>query len=266
MIDKIYILNAADQTERLGHCYRMLKNRKIPDEKIAVWTAKTCQPYKKTRDLCEAAAAEGYKFFEKLLQTKEYNTCNITNLAQTWSHCAFLQHITVSGETAILLYDDQKINCTLSDLENALDVLPDKNKLDIASLSCDLCYSCQLIEDTCWIESGRACLDSALLYTPKGAENIRTYLDTYTDNLYSGEYFWIIKDNIEYFDHFYGLLINPSPENMKNLRSLHDNLKNYTSFDLAAVENDVPIVLSTIHDHNPKGDLYLRPIEHTRDS
>lgn len=277
MIDNIYMLNVPEETERLRICTDELHRCGVPTEKIKVWEAKSHKPFAKSRDLCEAAAADGFAFFQIALEIGLHNNCFIGYLAQAWNYFSFMRYIVETNETSILLHDDSYFACAYKDLVKACSELPNQDKFHLASLSVTSGENYELPQwlhsKSCW-EQGLREIDSVdwgVLYSPKGAAFFLERSVSLVEHMF-GNWSWAIfwRDiTLITHPHIYSLTVAPTPTNIKNIEEIHRIIKeNLTKrprslgyFDYSAVLGIVG-VKSTLHDKNCK---YIRPIGATKD-
>ena len=73
MIDEVVILNLPRCVDRKDHCIRKLIESGTPPNKIQVWEAKDDMGYEKTRQVCEAAIADGFPHFGDFLERRLQN-------------------------------------------------------------------------------------------------------------------------------------------------------------------------------------------------
>ena len=265
MIDKIYILNISSETERLRLCTEKLRDIGTPAEKIAVFEASTADRFEKTRELCEAAAAE-FVFFQKLLDREHHNLCYIGYLAQAWSYLRFYRHVQKTGETAVLLHDDQRFRCSFSDLQKAVAMLP--SSFLFATLSaCAVPGTHQWLPGTPWYR-GFIELDSpndfGILYNSNKIDMIFDCVEDDVRRIQTGWLAQALWNNIEDKD-VYALSINPIPENLgrldKIIRSMHK--KGYEPEYMALWGIDGLGYDSALH--NMETGIPMRTIESTKD-
>ena len=269
MIDKIYILNLERDKRRLGYTYRELLNSEFPQEKIFVWTAKSCQPYEKTVDLCTAAAAEGFRFFQNIIDNESYKQCSITYLALTWGYLRFYRHLQETGETAILMHDDMYFRCTYEELDTVCKQLP--NTLIYAFLHYVITpeywdKDC-LYHNTVWRSGIDICgSDVVMLYTPKGAQYLLT-LSEKLQHVALGWWLQALRDNppTDLNASIFNLVINPTQENRQSIGSIikHFNKGDFDTGGYKSATYNIPeIQTSSIHQANNSGKI-LRPIDTT---
>ena len=264
MIDKIYILNISSETERLRLCTEKLNDIGIPAEKIAVFEASTADRFEKTRELCEAAAAE-FVFFQKILDREHHNLCYIGYLAQAWSYLRFYRHVQKTGETAVLLHDDQRFRCSFSDLQKAVAMLP--SSFLLATLNAHAVPAAhQWVKGTPWYR-GFIELDSpndfGILYNPNKIDMIFDFIEDNARLIQTG---WIAQALWQMEDKdIYSLSVNPIPENLGRLdeiiRSMHKDGYNPECMALWGIDGlgyDSAL-------HNMETGIPMRTIESTKD-
>ena len=250
MIDKVYILNIATETRRRDLCYQKLCEAGTPAEKIEVFEASTHDQFEKTRQLCEAAAAEKFGFFQKLLDTKYYNTCHIGYLAQAWSYLRFYRHIQETGETAILLHDDNKFQCSYNDLQNVCQGLPPSFLFAVLQVG-DVPNVGQWIKGTPWIKGfvpNGSPRDYGILYNPNRVDFLFRYLEDNAERCSLGwlaNSLWHIED-----DGIWTLFINPVPENLEQLNEIIESIfQNGYSQEYMTIHGISELALdSSLHD------------------
>ena len=226
MIDKFYILNIATETKRRDLCYQGICAAGTPAEKIEVFEASTPDTYEKTRQLCEAAAAEKFGFFQTLLDTKHYNMCHIGYLAQAWSYLRFYRHIQETGETAVLLHDDHLFRCSYDDLQNACQELPASFLFAILQGN-GVPNTKQWIKGTPWIKGfvpKCSPQDFGILYNPNRVDFLFKYLEDNAESCAMGWLaysLWHIKDK-----GIWTLLINPVAENLVHIDEIFESIQN----------------------------------------
>ncbi len=233
MIDKVYILNVESETERRELCYNALVRQGFPASKIEIFNAKHYLDYQDKQQLCEAAASQGFDLFKNLLNTGNVKECYQTYLAQDWSYMTFYKHLLETNENAILIHDDVAFGCTDTELVRAFDMLPRPENILFAPLSTYITEN--ITEATCFLNDKspwRKQLlptslfwnDLAIFYTPRGCELLLEYFN----KLCRIELGWLLKC----FDHniikalsgIYVLLVNPTSENLKNIRSIQKQI------------------------------------------
>lgn len=278
MIDNIYILNGIAYEAHRIKCKNKLLDAGVPENKIKVWTAKYHNPYGKSRDLCEAAAQDGFPFFQKLLDLGKHNTAFIGYLAQTWSYLCFMRHIVENNETSILMHDKYQLRCTFDELDNACGQLPYQKYFMYASLAC---VTGKIYQEPQWVNKksvfGKGLIpdqsmDWAMLYSPKGAAFLLNHLEQIVQNVNNGWFgslVWSDKTITEH-KHVFSLCVNPTPDNVKNIvniqKAFKDNLTNrdlntFGFYQYIAIDG-IPGITTTLH--NKKGQ-WIRPLESTRD-
>ena len=102
----IYILNLPRDTHRFDLCYKDLCAKGVPTEKIHTWVANDDRDYEKTREVCEAAIADGFSEFQRFLDRDQHNKYNIAIFTQSWNYCRFFRHLIDEQKTALLIHDD----------------------------------------------------------------------------------------------------------------------------------------------------------------
>ena len=229
-MDKIYILNVKGQIDRLNSCLTSLEKSGFSSEHIDICEAKSCAPYRTTRELCEDAAADGFKFFNNILKNDNYKEYYITYLALTWGYFRFMRHITETGETATLIHDDVVFNCSFQDLKNVWALLPFYDPIVPVFISCLLShyYDPQILENnaSCWLNGvpGADCIDWAIAYTPESAKFTLDYYSN-VDVMPLG---WFATHLRSTFKNL-GLIINPKLENLNNIEKINKQIANMLS-------------------------------------
>ena len=106
MIDEVVILNLPRSVDRKDYCIGKLMERGTPANKIRVWAAKDDRDYEKTRDVCEAASADGFSIFAELLESGVHNRRPIAIITQGWNNLRVLREYSQSDKTVVFLQDD----------------------------------------------------------------------------------------------------------------------------------------------------------------
>lgn len=102
----IYILNLPRDTYRYNLCYKNLCAKGVPIQRIHTWVANDDRDYEKTRQVCEAAIADGFLKYQSFLDRGEHDQWNIAIFAQSWNYCRFFRHLIDEQKTALLIHDD----------------------------------------------------------------------------------------------------------------------------------------------------------------
>ena len=125
----IYILNLPRATHRFESCSKELRAREIPVESIHTWVANDDMDYEKTREVCEAAIADGFPKYQSFLDKGQQNACNIAHLTQSWNWCRFFRHLIEAQKTALFIQDDVMLGpeMTYQVLNEMVDCLHDRN-------------------------------------------------------------------------------------------------------------------------------------------
>ena len=126
----IYILNLPRDTHRLTLCHKELCARGIPAEKIHTWVANDDRDYEKTRQVCEAAIADGFPKYQSFLDRGEHNKRNIAIFTQSWNYCRFFRHLIEIQKDAVLIHDDMKFSprMTYASLNEVIDFLHNRDE------------------------------------------------------------------------------------------------------------------------------------------
>lgn len=176
MIDKIYILNEKEEVERKEKCRELLLEQGVPKSRIRLFKAKSHRGFEKSRDLCEAAAAEGFTFFDEYLKHGYHNTAQIAYLGMTWSYLSFCQHIVDTQETSMFIADDICFNFTWKEFKKSLQDIPAQPVFQFGILQTkeilfdDYEY---LSDDSHWIKGTSIFMhDWALVFTPEFASKL----------------------------------------------------------------------------------------------
>lgn len=182
MIDKIYILNVKSQKHRLTTCYNKLKEI-IPEENIGVFEASAAEDFSKTRELCVAAADDGFPFFQTILDNRIHNKALIGYLAQGWSYLRFLRHIQETKENAVLLHDDHYLTCSFNELLDLFQLLPKPPALVVFTTRPITDKSMQALPNSTWLKglNEHSC-DYGIYYTPEIARSLLEELNNHTSN------------------------------------------------------------------------------------
>ena len=106
MIDEVVILNLPRCTDRKDYCVSKLIERGTPPNKIRVWEAKDDMDYEKTRQVCEAAIADGFSHFGELLDRGKHNLRPIAIITQAWNNLRMFREYSQSDKTIVFLQDD----------------------------------------------------------------------------------------------------------------------------------------------------------------
>lgn len=112
-------------------CQGALRAKGTPVYRIQVWEAQDDLNYKKTREVCEAAIADGFPQYQSFLDEEQHNACNIAHLTQSWNYCRFFRHLIDEQKTALLIHDDVMFGegMTYSVLNEMVDYLHDTDEL-----------------------------------------------------------------------------------------------------------------------------------------
>ena len=127
----IYILNLPRSTHRLTLCREELCARGIPIEKIHTWVANDDWNYEKTRQVCEAAIADGFPKYQSFLDKGQHNKEGIAIFTQSWNYCRFFRHLIETQKDAVLIHDDMKfdLGMTYESLNEVTDFLHSRDEL-----------------------------------------------------------------------------------------------------------------------------------------
>lgn len=127
----IYILNLPREMKRRYMTEGALRAKGVPSSKIHIWEANDDQDYEKTRQVCEAAIADGFPQYQSFLDKGQHNACNIAHLTQSWNWCRFFRHLIEEQKTALLIQDDVMLGpkMTYEVLNKMVDCLQDRNKI-----------------------------------------------------------------------------------------------------------------------------------------
>ena len=126
----IYILNLPRATHRLTLCREELCAKGIPIEKIHTWVANDDRDYGKTRQVCEAAIADGFPKYQSFLDKGQHNKEGIAIFTQSWNYCRFFRHLIEIQKDAVLIHDDMKFDqgMTYASLNEVIDFLHNKDE------------------------------------------------------------------------------------------------------------------------------------------
>ena len=102
----IYILNVPREVKRRYVTEGALRAKGVPSSKINVWKANDDIDYEKTRQVCEAAIADGFPEFQVRLDNGQHNKKGIVHVTQSWNYCRFFRHLMDKQKTALLIHDD----------------------------------------------------------------------------------------------------------------------------------------------------------------
>lgn len=253
MIDRYYILNLRKKRERLLDSASMLVGAGVDVADISVWDAIDDCNFSSVVELCERASSD-CNYFKFLLDSGMHTHCRIAYLCQFWGHIRFMKHVLFTDSKFVLIYDDQDLSCSSEDINKALSILPNFDRLHVAYLSCcrknDDWNTLEFIDSTGWIKAHLFCLDGAIYYTPSGAKYLLDFFDSYQGYPYWGEYHHMVLHSLDALTDFYGvgLMINPAIGlDFKNNSNLH-KVMDCSSFELAAVKNRDMSFDSSIHD------------------
>ena len=126
----IYILNLPRETHRFSLCHKELCARGIPTEKIHTWVANDDRDYEKTRQVCEAAIADGFPKYQSFLDKGQHNEEGIAIFTQSWNYCRFFRHLIETQKDAVLIHDDMKFDpgMTYATLNEVIDFLHNRDE------------------------------------------------------------------------------------------------------------------------------------------
>ena len=116
MIDSVYILNLPREIKRRYVTEGGLLAKGVPLSKVNVWVANDDRDYEKTRQVCEAAIADGFPEFQVHLDHGWHNDYNIGLLTQTWNYCRFFRYLADIDETVLLIHDEMKLGMEFNHL------------------------------------------------------------------------------------------------------------------------------------------------------
>lgn len=116
-IDEFIILNLPAHIERKWACIGSLTTSGFDLGKLRFWDAIPGTNFADTRQICEAAADDGFPEFLKFYNEEKYgihhyvigNTSEIRHLrivSQAWSYFQMLRHVSENGINALIMYDD----------------------------------------------------------------------------------------------------------------------------------------------------------------
>ena len=277
MIDRIYIINLEHERTRKELCRTHLLKAGVPPEKISVWKASDNTFFPKTRDLCEAAADDGFLFFKKILEENMQNEAGIGYLALLWGNLRILRHICETNETAIVIEDDTKIECQFYDLVNACEMLP-KDLLYAQLTSADILgEQFKWLPKTPWSYGILKDITDTFLYSPKGALYLLENLVKIIPPIRLGRYGACLRDlsNENKPSNIFTLVMNPIPSNLEMIQKIqtqnefrcqfNKTLRDNNSGWVYAASTGIPgIVQSSLHEVNSGGTL-KRLIDETKD-
>ena len=278
MIDRIYIINLEHERTRKELCCTHLLEAGVPPEKISVWKASDNTFFPKTRDLCEAAAADGFLFFQKVLEENMQNEAGIGYLALLWSNLRILRHICETNETAIVIEDDTKIECQFDDLVNACEMLP-KDLLYAQLTWADILgEQFKWLPKTPWSYGILKDITDTFLYSPRGALYLLEKFVEIIPPIRLGRYGACLRDlsNEKQPHNIFTLVINPIPRNLEMVQKFQTGNEFMCQFNKTLIDNQsgwmyaattgIPgITESSLHEVN-SGATLKRLIDETKDA
>jgi hypothetical protein len=102
-IDKVYIFTILPRgKDRANMCLGGLLTLHTPSEKIEIFVGRDHEEFKTRRDICNAAADDGFPEFLKFADTDAEHAV----LAQNWSYCQLFRQIQQNNEIAMWMHDD----------------------------------------------------------------------------------------------------------------------------------------------------------------
>ena len=113
-IDKVYIFTIFPRgQDRANMCLGGLLSLHTPPEKIAFYVGHDHEEFETRKNLCNAAADDGFPQFLKFAETNSSHAV----LAQNWSYCQLFRHIQQNNETAMWMHDDCMLRFNFSRYE-----------------------------------------------------------------------------------------------------------------------------------------------------
>ena len=185
----IYILNLPREMKRRYMTEGALRAKGVPPSKIHIWEANDDKNYEKTREVCDAAIADGFPQYQSFLDKGQHNACNIAHLTQSWNWCRFFRHLIDEQKTAMLIQDDVMLGdqMTYQALNEMVECLSDQDKifyyftLWIRWFGRRKKFNPKLVPENPHIIQGiysKGC-DMAQVITPEGAELLLSRFEGY---------------------------------------------------------------------------------------
>ena len=104
----VYILNLQAEQKRRYICEGALFAMDTPFVHVKRWEAIDDLNYIKSREVLEAAIADGFPAFQSYLNRGVQNKEGIGVLTQTWNYCRFWRHVVAENKTVMLIQDDRR--------------------------------------------------------------------------------------------------------------------------------------------------------------
>jgi len=176
IIEKTLIMTLEKTPDRLTSCLGALSTVHIPNDTLTPVFGNDDFDYEKSRQMCEAAATDGFDVFEKVLEKNEHNRKPITDMTQCWNYLRLWRKVIELGVTCLIIHDDYTLAYPIVflDIEHiANDLSP-----DILILSGSPDYA-EFRRETvmCTDGYGTRCVrgiinnqDMGMLVSPKGAQ------------------------------------------------------------------------------------------------
>ena len=221
-----------------------------PFVNVKRWEAIDDLNYIKSREVLEAAIANGFPAFQSYLDRGLQNTENIAILTQTWNYCRFWRHVVAENKTVMLIHDDRRFRVPYPKMVEITKDVIQKPDFHFLSLWCrhysvkDKFLPFRWISDGSPIAHGiyEGGADVGHIVSPKGAKWL---LDMVGDA--SPPIEWAIRAKAYDNDNFYTLV-----DESLNLEHLVPGKKGY--------------IPSRIHDYSESSkDKYKRPVSTTAD-
>ena len=118
MIDKVYIFTILPRgRDRANMCLGGLLSNWTPVDRIEMFAGPDHEDYADRKEICEAAAADGFPAFLKWTKDSAHSV-----LAQNWGYCQLFRKIQQNNETAMWLHDDCMLKFQFHRYESLADV------------------------------------------------------------------------------------------------------------------------------------------------
>jgi len=128
IIEKTLIMTLEKTPDRLTSCLGALSTVHIPPDTLTPVYGNDDFDYEKSRHMCEAAAADGFEVFEKVLENGEHNRKPISDMTQCWNYLRLWRKVIALNVTCLIIQDDYTLAypVVFLDLEHiANDLAPD---------------------------------------------------------------------------------------------------------------------------------------------
>lgn len=105
-VEKTLIMTLEKTPDRLTSCLGALSTVHIPNDTLTPVYGNDDFDYEKSRHVCEAAAADGFDVFGKVIDTGEHNRKPISDITQAWNFCRLWRKVIELDVTCLIIQDD----------------------------------------------------------------------------------------------------------------------------------------------------------------